>query len=308
MDIVHMKTLIAVIEESGFTAAAARLGIAKSVCSRRITDLETDLGVQLVNRTTRSVVPTELGRDYYDNCVDIIARIDAATDAAKGANSSIAGRLRISVPNSYLHAVLANQLDAFMQQNSDLNLVLSLSSNRVDLISEGFDAAIRIGVLDDSTLFARKIGTTSIQMCASPLYIEQFGEPKDFDELNEHQCILYNNYASGTEWVANHNCKQVRKRIVGRYSSNSGHYNRSLAVKGRGIAVLPDFIVGDGFETGDLVTVLKEYTFPELDINIIYPQKRNMPASLRALITHLSNWGRAHPDCTIYNCISLKTC
>ena len=154
MDIVHMKTLIAVIEESGFTSAAVRLGIAKSVCSRRITDLETDLGVQLVNRTTRSVVPTELGRDYYDNCVDIIARIDAATDAAKGANSSIAGRLRLSVPNSYLHAILAEKLDEFMQQNRDLDLVLSLSGARADLISEGFDAAIRIGVLDDSTLFA----------------------------------------------------------------------------------------------------------------------------------------------------------
>lgn len=288
MDIVHMKTLIAVIEEIGFTAAAARLGIAKSVCSRRITDLETDLGVQLVNRTTRSVVPTELGRDYYENCVDIIARIDAATHAAKGANSAISGRLRISVPNSYLHAILAEQLDAFMQENDDLDLVLSLSSNRVDLISEGFDAAIRIGVLDDSTLFARKIGTTCIVMCAAPSYIEKYGEPKDFDDLQNHQCILYNNYASGSEWVAMKGGKQVRKRIVGRYSSNSGHYNRSLALKGRGIAVLPDFIVGDAFETGELVPILKDHVLPELDINILYPQKRNMPASLRALITHLS--------------------
>lgn len=291
MDVVHMKTLIAVIEESGFTAAAARLGIAKSVCSRRITDLETDLGVQLVNRTTRSVVPTDLGRDYYDNCVDIIARIDAATHAAKGANSSIAGRLRITVPNSYLHAILAQQLDTFMQKHRDLDLLLSLSSNRVDLISEGFDAAIRIGVLDDSTLYARKIGTTCILMCAAPSYIAEFGEPKTFDDLQNHQCILYNNYASGSEWVAWHKGKQVRKRIVGRYSSNSGHYNRSLALNGRGIAVLPDFIVGDAFDTGALVPILRDYTFPELDINILYPQKRNMPASLRALITHLAQAG-----------------
>lgn len=287
MDIVHMKTLIAVIEESGFTAAAARLGIAKSVCSRRITDLETDLGVQLVNRTTRSVVPTDLGREYYENCLDILARIDAATGAIKGANSSVSGRLRITVPNSYLHAILAAKLDSFMQEHRDLDIMLSLSSNRVDLISEGFDAAIRIGVLDDSTLYARKIGTTSIIICAAPSYIAEFGEPQTFDDLQNHHCILYNNYASGTEWVAWHNGKQVRKRIVGRYSSNSGHYNRSLALNGRGIAVLPDFIVGDAFETGALVPILKDYTFPKLDINILYPQKRNMPASLRALINHL---------------------
>ena len=287
MDVVHMKTLIAVVEESGFTSAAARLGVAKSVCSRRITDLETDLGVQLVNRTTRSVVPTELGRVYYDDCVDIVARIDAADHAAKSANSAISGRLRLSVPSSYLNAVLAVQLDDFMQQNRDVDLVLNLSSNRVDLISGGFDAAIRIGVLDDSTLFARKIGITSILMCAAPSYIKKHGEPADFDDLTNHQCILYNNYASGSEWVAMHNGQQVRKRIVGRYSSNSGHYNRSLAINGQGIAVLPDFIVGDAFEKGTLMPILEDFNFPQLDINVLYPQKRNMPASLRALISHL---------------------
>ena len=287
MDVVHMKTLIAVVEESGFTSGAARLGVAKSVCSRRITDLETDLGVQLVNRTTRSVVPTELGRVYYDDCVDIVARIDAAVHAAKGSNSAISGRLRLSVPSSYLNAVLAVQLDDFMQQNLDVDLVLNLSSNRVDLISGGFDAAIRIGVLDDSTLFARKIGITSILMCAAPSYIKKHGEPADFDDLTNHQCILYNNYASGSEWVAMHNGQQVRKRIVGRYSSNSGHYNRSLAINGQGIAVLPDFIVGDAFEKGTLIPILEDFIFPQLDINVLYPQKRNMPASLRALISHL---------------------
>ena len=287
MDVVHMKTLIAVVEESGFTSAAARLGVAKSVCSRRITDLETDLGVQLVNRTTRSVVPTELGRVYYDDCVDIVARIDAAVHAAKSSNSAISGRLRLSVPSSYLNAVLAVQLDDFMQQNRDVDLVLNLSSNRVDLISGGFDAAIRIGVLDDSTLFARKIGITSILMCAAPSYIKKHGEPADFDDLTNHQCILYNNYASGSEWVAMHNGQQVRKRIVGRYSSNSGHYNRSLAINGQGIAVLPDFIVGDAFEKGTLMPILEDFNFSQLDINVLYPQKRNMPASLRALISHL---------------------
>ena len=287
MDIVHMKTLVAVIEESGFTSAAARLGIAKSVCSRRIAHLETDLGVQLVNRTTRSVVPTALGLRYYENCVDIIERIDAANNATKGANTSVKGRLRLSVPNSYLNMVLAAQLDDFMQHNRDIDLVLSLSSKRADLISEGFDAAIRVGVLNDSTLFARKIGIANILMCAAPSYIEKHGEPVDFDDLGNHQCILYNNYASGSEWVAAHKGKQVRKRVVGRYSSNSGQYNCSLAISGHGIVVLPDFIVGDALKNGTLVPILKDYNFSQLDINILYPQKRNMPASLRALITHL---------------------
>jgi len=263
MDIVHMKTLIAVIEESGFTAAAARLGIAKSVCSRRITDLETDLGVQLVNRTTRSVVPTDLGHEYYESCLDILARIDAATGAVKGANSSVAGRLRLSLPIGYTEAVLGEKLDLFSQENPDVELV------------------------DDSALYARKIGTAQIHMCAAPSYLEKYGTPKDFDDLSNHTCIRYNNLSSGVEWQAWKDGQEVRKRIVGRMSSNSGAFNLSMAIKGRGIVMQPDFIIGDTIETGALVPILTDYTLPVVDINILYPQKRNMPASLRALITHL---------------------
>lgn len=288
MDIIHMKTLIAVIEESGFTAAAARLGIAKSVCSRRITDLETDLGAQLVHRTTRSVVPTDLGRDYYQNCLDILARIDAANEAAKCGSATISGRLRLSVPISYTEAVLAPKLDAFTKEHQDVELVLHLSDTRVDLISEGFDAAIRIGALDDSGLFARKLGSTLIHCCAAPSYIAEHGAPETFDDLAKHQCLRYNNLSSGVEWLATLDGVQVRKRINGRFSSNSGAYNRRLAVAGRGIAVLPDFIIGDGFENGELVPLLRNYVFSHTDIHIVYPQKRNMPGSLRALIEHLS--------------------
>ena len=287
MDIVHMKTLIAVIEENGFTAAAARLGIAKSVCSRRITDLETDLGVQLVNRTTRSVVPTELGREYYESCLDIVARIDAAAGAVKGANSAISGRLRMSVPINYTETVLAPKLDAFTCANEHVELVLHLSDKRVDLISDGFDAAIRVGALDDSTLFARKLGAIKMHMCASPKYLATKGTPSSFDDLSEHECIRYNNLSSGSEWVVNHQETEVRKRITGRFASNSGKYNKGLAIAGRGIVVLPEFIIGDALASGDLIPILSNHTFPELDVNILYPQKRNMPATLRALIDHL---------------------
>jgi DNA-binding transcriptional LysR family regulator len=288
MDLVHMKTLIAVIEEQSFTAAAGRLGIAKSVCSRRITDLETDLGVQLVQRTTRSVVPTDIGNEYYLNCLDILDRIDAATDAAKGANSKVSGRLRLTLPISYTEAVLAPKLDHFAQLHENLELALHLSDNRVDLISEGFDAAIRIGVLDDSGLYARKIGTTKLQCGASPLYLKKHGVPQSFDDLSNHQCLRYSNISSGADWVATQGGKEFRKRVSGRFSSNSGAYNRRLAIAGRGIAVLPDFIIGDAFATKELVPVLESYDFAMGDIHIVYPQKRNMPASLRALIEFLT--------------------
>lgn len=289
MDIIHMKTLIAVVEESSFTAAAARLGIAKSVCSRRITDLETDLGAQLVNRSTRSVVPTDLGRDYYHNCLDILARIDAANEAAKCSSATVSGRLRLSLPIAYTEAVLAPKLQEFACTYQDVELVLQLSDKRVDLISDGFDAAVRIGHLDDSGLFARKIGVTQLMCCAAPSYIERHGAPRDIDDLSNHECLRYNNLTSGSEWVAYKGGKEVRKRITGRFSSNSGAYNKRLTIAGLGISVQPDFLIGDAFETGALVPILGDYQFPQGDINIVYPQKRNMPASLRTLIDFLTD-------------------
>ncbi len=287
MDVIHMKTLIAVVEESSFTAAAARLGIAKSVCSRRITDLETDLGAQLVNRSTRSVVPTDLGQDYYHSCLDILARIEAANEAVKCSSATVSGRLRLSLPIAYTEAVLGPKLQEFASRYEDVELAVQLSDKRVDLISDGYDAAIRIGVLDDSGLYATKIGETRLHCCAAPSYIERFGAPQSFDELSAHECLRYSNLTSGSEWVARKDGQDVRKRITGRFSSNSGAYNRRLTVAGFGLSVLPDFLIGDGFETGELVAVLTAYDFPQGDVNVVYPQKRNMPASLRALITFL---------------------
>ena len=288
MDIPHMQTFVAVVEEASFTAAAKRLGVAKSVCSRRITDLETDLGTQLVHRTTRSVMPTDLGRDYYQSCLDILERIDAANEATREASREVAGRLRLSVPVSYTEEVLSHSLDVFAAEHPHVELVLHLSDQRADLISEGFDAAVRIGKLDDSGLFARKIGETVIKGCAAPDYITRHGHPKDFDDLSNHECLRYNNLTSGAEWVALRDGREYRKRVPGRWSTNSGAYNKRLALQGKGIAVLPDFIVGDAFDTGALVPVLEDYLFLVSDIHIVYPQKRNMPASLRALIDHLA--------------------
>lgn len=288
MDILHMRTFVAVAEEGGITAAAARLGIAKSVCSRRITDLETDLGTQLIVRTTRSIDLTDAGQEYYHSCLDILERIDAANDAARQSTRMVGGRLRLSVPISYTEAVLAEKLDAYADANPEVELHLHLSDNRVDLISQGFDAAVRIGKLDDSSLFARKIDTTVIQACAAPSYIAEQGFPLDFNDLSNHLCLRYSNLTSGAEWVAKRDGKEVRKRVPGRFTSNSGAYNKRLALQGRGIAVLPDFIIGDAFETGSLVPVLDDFMFTTSDVHIVYPQKRNMPASLRALIDHLA--------------------
>jgi DNA-binding transcriptional LysR family regulator len=288
MDIVHLKTFIAVVEEKSFTAAASRLGVAKSVCSRRVSELETDLSAQLVNRTTRSVVPTQAGLTYYQNCLEILSQLEDANQAAKSDTSVVAGRLKLSLPLDYCQIVLLPKLEAFAKTYPDTQMTLELSDAYVDLISGGFDAAVRIGNLTDSTLYARKIGEIRAICCASPAYLAQNGTPETIDDLAQHQCLRYSNLSSGSEWVFFKDGQEFRKRVQGRFCANNGMHHKSLALNGHGIVYLPDFIADDAIEDGSLVPILTDYDPKMSDIHVVYPEKKNMRAVLRAFIEHLA--------------------
>ncbi len=288
MDIVHLKTFVAVVEERSFTGAASRLGVAKSVCSRRISELETDLSTQLVNRTTRSVVPTQAGLRYYQNCLDILDKLKAANQLAKNETSHVAGRLKLSLPMDYCQIVLLPKLENFAKTYPEVQLMLELSDAYVDLVSGGFDAAVRVGMLGDSGLYARKIGQTRSICCASPAYLAKHGTPKSVDDLPDHQCLRYSNLSSGSEWVFYKDGTEIRKRVQGRFSANNGIYHKSLALSGHGIVVLPDFIAQDAVETGDLIPILTDYDPIISGIHVVYPEKKNMRAVLRAFIEHLA--------------------
>ncbi|MBL4751544.1 MAG: LysR family transcriptional regulator [Amylibacter sp.] len=288
MDIVHLKAFIAVVEEKSFTAAANRLGVAKSVCSRRMSELETDLSAQLVNRTTRSVVPTQAGLTYYQSCLDIVSMLEDANQAAKADATVVGGHLKVSLPINYCKAVLLPKLESFACAYPDMQMTLDLSDGFVDLIAGGFDAAVRIGKLSDSTLYARKIGEMQMVCCASPEYLTQNGTPKDMDDLAHHQCLLYSNAITGSEWVFYKDGVELRKRVRGRFSANNGMHQMGLALRHHGIAYLPDFIAGKSLKNGDLVQVLADYDQVKTDIHVVYPEKKNMRAVLRAFIDHLA--------------------
>jgi DNA-binding transcriptional LysR family regulator len=287
MDIVHLKTFIAVVEEKSFTAAAARLRVAKSVCSRRVSELETDLAAQLVNRTTRSVVPTETGLEYYKNCLNILDQLEDANQAANNAAVVVSGRLKLSLPIDYSQIVLAPKLESFARLYPEAELTLDMSDGLVDLISGGFDAAVRIGKLVDSTLYAKKIGQMHMICCASPTYLAQNGTPMIVDDLADHQCILYTNSFTGSEWVFSNDGQEVRKRVSGRFSTNNGNYPKRLAIDDHGIVYLPDFLANDAIESGELVQILCDYDKIPSDIQVVYPEKKNMRAVLRAFIEHI---------------------
>ena len=287
LDIVHMQTFVAVIEENGFTAAARRLGVAKSVCSRRISELETDLGAQLVQRSTRSVVATDVGREYYESCLDIIGRIEAANFNAKCSTEVVSGRLRLSLPLNYSEDVIGPVLEQFVLDHPNVQLVLHFSDKREELISGGFDAALRIGKLEDSSLISRKISSMKAICCASPSYLEKHGSPKTVEDLSGHVCLTYTNLPSGTEWLFYKDGEEFRKRVPSIFGSNNGKFNRSMAIRGLGIVAMPDFSAKEAIENGELVPILTDFELPGADIQIVFPKKRNMRASLRAFIDYM---------------------
>ncbi len=289
MDIVHLKTFAAVVEEQSFTAAATRLGVAKSVCSRRVSELETDLSAQLVNRTTRSVVPTQAGLTYYQSCLEILSLLEDANQAAKCDAKVVSGRLKLSLPIDYCQCVLLPKLESFAATYPDTQLSLDLTDSYTDLVSGGFDAAVRIGKLANSTFYSRKIGEMKLICCASPEYLAQNGTPKDVDDLSNHQCLLYSNSATGSEWVFFKDGFEIRKRVHGRFSANNGTHQLTLALNHHGIVYLPDFIGHGALDRGNLVQVLGDYDQVSVDIQVVFPEKKNMRAVLRAFIEHLAD-------------------
>ncbi len=292
MDLVHMRTYVAVVEERGFSAAARRLGIAKSICSRRVAELETELGVQFVRRTTRSVMPTDLGMEYFDHCRDILNRVEEANALASTAAAAVRGNLRIAGPVSFTGSQFEPVFDSFIQRYPLIRLEVHLSDAREDLVSSGFDAGIRVGNLGDSTLVSKRIGETRLIACAAPDYLAAQGVPRHPEELGNHRCLMYTNLASGSVWVFERNGKKIRKRITGQVKSNNGEFLRAMAGRGHGVALLPDFIVGPLIDDGRLVPVFGDYTTATQGVHVVFPERKNLCAMVRAFIDHVSTLSR----------------
>ncbi|MGB0749676.1 MAG: LysR family transcriptional regulator [Magnetospiraceae bacterium] len=289
IDLVHMQTFVAVVEEKGFSAGARRLGVAKSLCSKRINDLEEQLGVRLLHRTTRAVTPTDMGVTYLSQCRDILAAVDTANASVSTAAQEIAGPLRLTLPLSFSDSRLEPILDAFMRLYPRVSLDLQLSDARVDLVSAGFDAGIRIGDLTDSSLVARKVGETQLILCAAPEYLNQRGAPETPEDLNDHDCLLFTNLASRSVWVFERDEEKIRKRVRARAKSDNGALLRGMAIAGHGIAMLPGFLVGPCVDDGRLQQVMPDYQTARFGIHVVYPARRNLRATVRAFVDHMAN-------------------
>ncbi len=271
---------VAVSEHMSFTLASKALLISTAQVSRQITALEKRLSVKLFHRTTRKVALTEEGHLYYLHCKDLLDGLDAAEQAINNLTGTPKGTVNVSVPVTYGEKVIIPILNDFVKMHTDIKIITNLSNNRVDMVESGFDLAIRLGELEDSTLVARKLTQRSTFVCASPQYIQKFGMPHSLSDLNDHNCLL------GTHdyWRFINNGKEKKLKVTGSVRCNSGFGLVDAALKGIGIIQLPDFYVNNYLETGELVPLLKQHQKPKDGVWAVYPQNRYLSLKVKTLV------------------------
>ena len=299
MDIEDLQTFVAVADAGGVSAAARRLGISKSIVSRRLFRVEAELGVQLLARTTRGAALTEAGTTFRDHAARASAEIDAARETILP-NGELRGRLRVAMPLSFGPSHFSPVLADMAKQHPQLNVHTVYSDRFVDLITEGFDCAIRVGYLQDSNLIAKRVGPIYGKLVASPDYIEAYGSPETIDEIVNHQALM-----QGTEaWQFMDGDRIVSVRPQGRFKADNALALAAAAAAGLGIAWLPDCITYEYVSSGALVPILTRYPPPSAGAYVIRPPGQHPARKVRALTEMLiksfemnpRRWGMTEHD------------
>jgi DNA-binding transcriptional LysR family regulator len=282
-----IRAFTRVVQHGSFAAAARELRLSRSAVSKYVIELEQELGSQLLVRTTRSASPTENGHAYYERCIAILADLEEADRAVASLQSEPRGLLRVNAPMSFGTLHLGRAVADFMEKYPELQIQLVLSDQQIDPVQEGFDVTLRIADLPSSSLIARKIAPAARVVCAAPSYLARRGLPKHPSELRDHDCITYGYLATGNQWKLTGPDGDHWIQIPWTLCSNNGEVLRDAVVKGRGIALLPTFIVGADLQEGGLRSILTDYRAPEISVYAIYPQTRHLSVKVRVFIDFL---------------------
>ena len=283
-----MDKFIRVVETGSISAAAERLSIAKSAVSRRLRELEQHLGVELFHRTTRKLTLTESGRMYYHQAVRILDDVREAEQATSQAHGQLRGTLKVALPMSFGLLHLGPAINEFIQENPQIEFELDFNDRAVDLIQEGFDLAIRIARLPDSSLIARRLAAMEAVLCASPEYLERHGTPTRPEDLIDHRCLVYSLIRNYETWhFLDGDGKLHTAKIHSYIKATNGEYLRDAAVSGLGIALVPTFIAYRDIEQGALVPLLSGFRPPQLEIHALYPPTRHLSHRVRAFVDFL---------------------
>ncbi len=283
-----MAMFVRIVEAGSITKAAEQLNIAKSAVSRRLKELETRLGSQLISRTTRQSNLTQAGEQYYQKVHHILSEVDALNEETSGTPTRIEGTLKMTAPLSFGLMHLNDVIDEYANQHPELKFELDFSDRHTDLIEEGFELAIRIRELQDSSYQAKRLALIRYALCASPEYLERMGTPKTFDDLTEHEFLQYGMSKSSTIELIDEQGKKHQVAVNGKIKANNGDFLREMAVKGHGIAFLPTFITYQALISGELVPILQQYQLPTLNAYAVYPKNRFLSQRCRYLIDFIA--------------------
>jgi DNA-binding transcriptional LysR family regulator len=291
MDRLAALTAFAAVAEAGsFAAAARRLGRSTSRLSRQVAELEAALGSRLLHRTTRALTLTEAGRSYHEQVARILAELDAADLSVGRLQAAPRGRLRVAAPMSFGVLHLAPALPAFLDRYPEIDLDMAMNDRFVDLVEEGFDLAVRIGRLADSSLVARRLAPLRRVLCASPAFLAAHGTPRTPDDLARLPCLGYSNLLPQEDWSFADpvSGRPWPVRIKARLRVNNGDALRLAALAGVGLAPLPSFLVGPDLAAGTLVPLLDPYLRQEGAIHAVYPPARPLLPKVRAFVDFLA--------------------
>ena len=280
-----------VIETQSFTQAANQQNISVAMASKLVSQLEEHLKTRLLQRTTRKIVPTEAGMLYYQRCQAILLDLSEADSSISNMATSLQGNLLISVPRDFGLLYISPNLPKFIELHPNLHVEIEFEDKRVDLVAEGYDLALRIGYMQDSSLVARKISSSPMHFVASPSYLESRGTPLTPDDLEYHQGLLYKSSLNQVHWQSTKANQIQRYKIQSKVVSNNGMALLEMTKAGLGISNVPDFFVKDALASGELVEILSEYKQKPLDIYVVYPNRRHLPAKVRAFIEFLASLG-----------------
>ena len=280
-----------VIETQSFTQAANQQNISVAMASKLVSQLEEHLKTRLLQRTTRKIVPTEAGMLYYQRCQAILLDLSEADSSISNMATSLQANLLISVPRDFGLLYISPNLPKFIELHPNLHVEIEFEDKRVDLVAEGYDLALRIGYMQDSSLVARKISSSPMHFVASPSYLESRGTPLTPDDLEYHQGLLYKSSLNQVHWQSTKANQIQRYKIQSKVVSNNGMALLEMTKAGLGISNSPSFFVKEALASGELVEILSEYKQKPLDIYVVYPNRRHLPAKVRAFIEFLASLG-----------------
>lgn len=285
-----IQIFIKVVELEGFTAAAKSLAISTAAVSKNISNLETQLGIQLLTRTTRRMNPTETGLEYYKHCVNILEDLKIADQNAMAASEFPRGRLRVNAPMSFGIRHLAPVVSQFLERYPHIEIDLELDDKVVNLFDGKFDVGIRIGkTLQDSSMIARQLSPIERCLCGSPGYFDKFGTPESPKDLSSHQCLVYSLSSSPGVWDFDGPDGEQQFAVDGRYRVNNSLALRESLIAGLGITLTPTFMIDHDLREGRLTQVMKDWAPQPLGLFVIYSQVRLVPPKVRLFVDFLAS-------------------